>query len=75
MNKSIDIASNPGFPCVINIQPFDNRIVIDMKEIDSVHFIDILHMYIDSFLRVTQFPSTTTRRLVPRRIFRPPKVS
>jgi hypothetical protein len=63
VNKSIDIASNPGFPCVINIQPFDNRIVIDMKEIDSVHFIDILHMYIDSFLRVTQFPSTTTVKL------------
>lgn len=59
VNKSIDIAENPGFPVILKTVPFENKMTIEIKDINSFDFIDVLDVYIDSFLRITQFPATT----------------
>jgi len=59
VNKSIDIAENPGFPVIIKTVPFENKMTIEIQDINSFEFIDVLDVYIDSFLRITQFPETT----------------
>lgn len=60
VNKSVDIAENPGFPVIIRTIPFENKLSIQIQEMNSIQFIDVLHVYIDSFLRITQYPGTTT---------------
>ena len=58
VNKSIDIAENPGFPCLIHISNTyaTPELSIDITEITSIHYIDVLHRYFDTFLRITQYP-------------------
>jgi hypothetical protein len=60
VNKSIDIVENPGFPVILRTVPFENKMTIEVKDINSIDFIDVLDIYIDSFLRITQYPETTT---------------
>jgi hypothetical protein len=60
VNKAMDIAENPGFPVVLRTIPFENKLLIEIKDINSVDFVPILDMYLDSFLRITQYPATTT---------------
>ena len=57
VNKSIDIAENPGFPCLIKISNAfaTPEIVIELAEISSIQYIDTIELYLDVFLRVTQF--------------------
>ena len=57
VNKSIDIAENPGFPCLMRISTAyaAPEIIVEIVEINSIHYIDIIHRYIDVFLRVTQY--------------------
>jgi hypothetical protein len=59
VNKSIDIAENPGFLCIMHIYPFDNKLDIKVSGINSIYYIEILQTYIDGFLRLTQYPSST----------------
>jgi len=58
VNKSIDIADNPGFPCLIHISNTyaSPELSIDITEITSIHYIDVIHRYFDTFLRITQYP-------------------
>ena len=58
VNKSIDIAENPGFPCLIHISNTyaSPELSIDIAEITSIHYIDVIHRYLDTFLRITQYP-------------------
>ena len=58
VNKSVDIVDNPGFPVVMTKSPFDDKFSITVSNISSVDFIDVLHIYFDSILRITQFPDT-----------------
>lgn len=60
VNKSVDIAENPGFLCIMHIYPFDNKFEIKVFGINSIYYIEILQTYIDGFLRLTQYPSTTS---------------
>tara|TARA_B110000879_G_C11182879_1_gene519469 strand:- start:7 stop:5559 length:5553 start_codon:yes stop_codon:yes gene_type:complete len=57
VNKSIDIAENPGFPCLIKVSNAfaSPEIVIELAEINSIQYIDTIQLYLDVFLRVTQF--------------------
>jgi hypothetical protein len=59
VNKSIDIAENPGFPMVIRTIPFDNKLIIDITDITDIGFLPILDIYVDSFLRITQYPTSS----------------
>jgi hypothetical protein len=58
VNKTIDIAENPGFLCVMQVHPFDNNLEISVSGINSIYYVDILQIYLDGFLRLTQFPET-----------------
>jgi hypothetical protein len=54
--EAIDV---PGFQTVIYNDKEENHIVIEVDNIVNIEYIRILHMYIDSFLRITQHPKTT----------------
>jgi hypothetical protein len=56
VNKSIDVAENPGFPCLMRTSTAyaTPEIIIEIAEISSIHYIDVIHRYLDVFLRVTQ---------------------
>jgi hypothetical protein len=54
VNKTVDIVENPGFPIFMRFFPFENKITIDIDEITSFEFIDILRVYFDSFFKITQ---------------------
>jgi hypothetical protein len=45
---------NPGFPVVFKMVDLKNDILIEVDEIVHPDYIDILHVYIDSILRMTQ---------------------
>ena len=62
INKTVDIAENPGFPCLIYISTAyaTPELTIDVSEITSVQYIDVIHRYVDTFLRVTQSPDKST---------------
>jgi len=62
VNKSVDVIDNPGFPCLIRTsREFATpEIVVDITDINSIHYIDQIHMYIDVFLRVTQYPQKSS---------------
>jgi len=57
VNKSIDVAENPGFPCLMRISTTyaTPEIVIEIAEINSIYYIDLIRKYLDVFLRVTQY--------------------
>ena len=45
---------NPGFPVSMKMVPFKNDIVVEIDEITSIEYIQVLHVYIDSILRNSQ---------------------
>ena len=66
VNKNMDIADNPGFPLTMNKSPFDDKLIVKVTKINSVDFIEVLHVYIDTILRVTQFPDTIEGDFISR---------
>lgn len=60
VNKTVDIAENPGFPVVIRTIPFENKLLIEITDINNINFLPILNIYIDSLLRITQYPESTS---------------
>jgi hypothetical protein len=50
----------PGFQTIIYNEPLENKIVFEVDNIIHIEYIKKIHMYIDSFLRITQRPNTTT---------------
>ncbi len=62
VNKSIDVAENPGFPCLMRMSTAyaTPEIIIEIAEISSIHYIDVIHRYLDVFLRVTQHGDKST---------------
>ena len=59
VNKTVDIAENPGFPVVIRTIPFENKLLIEISDINNINFLPILNIYIDSLLRITQYPESS----------------
>lgn len=45
---------NPGFPVIFKMVDLKNEILIEVDEIVHPDYIDMLHIYIDSILRMTQ---------------------
>ena len=54
-----EVIDVPGFQTVIYNDKEENHIVIEVDNIVNIEYIRVLHMYIDSFLRITQHPTTT----------------
>ena len=58
VNKSIDIAENPGFPTILRVIPFEQRITVEVDKITGIDYISVLELYLESFLRIVQAPDT-----------------
>jgi hypothetical protein len=58
VNKSIDIAENPGFPTILRVIPFEQRITVEIDKISGIDYIAIIELYLESFLRMTQVPDS-----------------
>lgn len=59
INKSVDIAENAGFTTLLNILPFENKCIIEINNINDIHYISTINVYIDSFIRMTQDPGSS----------------
>jgi len=64
INQSIRILESPGFLTEMRIQSYDDllktEIILDNSTIrPNIEYLDILMMYIDSLLRITQDPKST----------------
>ena len=59
--RELKVKNSPGFPVRMSIQVF-NDIVFNLEAniSDSIEYLDVMNVYVDSLLRITQFPSTTT---------------
>jgi len=58
VNKEFTIAENPGFETVVRILPFEKQIVVDIDSINAIEYIDALTVYMDSFIRMIQYPES-----------------
>ena len=61
--KKIKLKNNPGFLTTIKQDQFKNNITITINNISNIKYIDILSIYIDSLIRITQYPDTTDVKL------------
>ena len=59
VNKSVDLAENPGFLTTMKIG-IENKLAVNIENINAISYVEILDMYIDSFLQITQYPDTLT---------------
>lgn len=53
------IIDNPGFPVLFKISKLDKKLLIEVNNVISIDYLNILYLYFDSILRITQQPHTT----------------
>lgn len=41
-------------------EPLENKVIVEVSNIIHIQYVAILHMYIDSLFRITQYPDTTS---------------
>ena len=59
-NKRLELPDNPGFPITMEIPTLSMNVLnVNIFNIISFEYIEILETYIDSFIRISQFPETT----------------
>ena len=58
LNKRI--VENPGFPTEFKMRPLKNEVIVEVTSISSPQYIDVIHLYIDTILRLSQKPKTVT---------------
>jgi hypothetical protein len=54
------IIDNPGFPTKFHMRPMKNELVVEVTSITSPQYLDIIHVYIDTILRLSQKPKSVT---------------
>jgi hypothetical protein len=54
------IIENPGFQVSFKMEPFKNNLIVEISEVLSVEYIPIVHMYVDTILRISQNPGSTS---------------
>lgn len=64
VNKTVDIAENPGFPTIIRLLPFEKKCLIEISQIKSIEYIDAIGIYLDTFLRFSQVPDEVSADLI-----------
>lgn len=52
------VIENPGFETIFQMKSLKNELVVEMKDINSPHYISELHVYIDTILRMSQKPKS-----------------
>jgi hypothetical protein len=53
-NKKFKVKNNPGFLTSINKDKYSNSITINIDGINNIKYLDIIPIYLDSIIRVTQ---------------------
>ena len=53
-NRKLKVKSNPGFPMTITKDKFTNKILISVDNINNIELLNVLPVYIDSIIRLTQ---------------------
>ena len=53
-NKGISIKQNPGFRSLINYFPISNEAVFSIHNINDIKYIDLIFLYVDAIVRITQ---------------------
>lgn len=52
------VAENPGFKTLFQMKPLKSELLVEVIDINSVHYIRELDVYIDTILRMSQKPKT-----------------
>ena len=52
------IIENPGFPTEFKMRPLTNELVVEMSSISSPAYLNIIQLYIDTILRLSQKPKS-----------------
>jgi hypothetical protein len=53
------VVENPGFPTLFRMESMTNNLAVEVDEITHLDYIDPLHVYIDTILRISQDKSST----------------
>ena len=53
------IIENSGFPVSIKLLKIENKLKIEVSNINAIEYIEVLSIYFDSILRIYQAPNTT----------------
>jgi len=64
------IIENPGFPTEFKMRPLKNEVMVTMSSISSPAYLEIIHLYIDTILRLSQKPKTVTIPAAKLKIFK-----
>jgi len=57
--RKLRIKNNPGFLTKITQDPFKQNIMIEMENINDIFYMNVIPIYIDSLIRITQSPETS----------------
>ena len=57
--RKLKIKNNPGFLTKITQDPFKQNIMIEMDNINDIFYMNVIPIYIDSLIRITQSPETS----------------
>ena len=63
VNKSTEIADNPGIPVHFQYSLGKRELYIDIFGINNIAYLNILHLYLDGFLRLSQAPDTVPEKI------------
>ena len=58
------IKNNPGFLTKITQDSFKQNIMIEMDNINNIFYMNVIPIYIDSLIRITQMPETSNVQLL-----------
>ena len=60
INKNTQIVENPGFQVLLKPSVFENKFEITVTGINNVQYVDSLFLHLDTLLRITQSPESTS---------------
>ena len=60
VNKSVSVNVNPGIPCIITENAIVNELTIHATEMNSIDYINVLDVYINNLLTISQYPEQLT---------------
>lgn len=59
-NKKIKVKNNPGFLSTIKLEKFKANVIVNVNGINDLKYLYTLPIYIDSLLRISLYPTTTS---------------
>ena len=59
-NKRLDVANSPGMLCQLDVKGIDNIFEVNITITDSIEYANVLFVYFDTLLRISQNPKSTS---------------